>query len=78
MSYLIMMDDGRYVLKSGGWNHFVEDPREATCFGTKDEARDARPGHHRDMGGSGFKGYVRSADREIADYCRRHDSSLRF
>lgn len=27
MSYVIAMPDGTYVLKDGGWNHFVEDPR---------------------------------------------------
>lgn len=56
--YIIQMPDGRFVQKGGGMNDFVRKPRDATRFETKDEAHDARPGHHRDMGGSGFKGRV--------------------
>jgi hypothetical protein len=56
--FAIQMPDGRYVLKEGGWNHFVTDKQDATRYPTKEAALDARPGHHKDMGGAGYVGRV--------------------
>lgn len=66
--YVLVMADGTYVWKGEGWNGFVRDPRMATTFNTWAEADSAKPGHHRDMGGSGFKGRIASAKNEIRTY----------
>lgn len=78
MNFLIQMPDGKYVLKYDGWNLFVDDPREATAFDTKDLAVAAKPGHDRDMGGSGYKGTVRAAHSEISAYEQRSQNGFRF
>jgi len=49
---------GGYVLKTGGWNLPVRSPWDATKFETREEALAARPGHGREMGGSGYHGTV--------------------
>ena len=56
--YVLLMPNGRYVRKGDGINDFVRDVEDATKFYTKEAATAAKPGHHRDMGGSGFKGRV--------------------
>ena len=56
--FVIQMPDGSYVVKHDGWNLFVADKREATRYPTREDAHYARPGHHRDMGGTGYKGRV--------------------
>lgn len=47
-----------YVRKGDGTNDFVPDIADAALFPTREAAVAAKPGHHRDMGGSGFKGRV--------------------
>lgn len=61
MEYVIQMPNGKFVYKHDGMNDFVSNPNAATRFYTKEDARAGRPGHHSDMGGSGFKGRVVSA-----------------
>lgn len=59
--YVIWYDHGRtrgYVRKGDGTNDFVPDVEDATKFATHEQAEAAKPGHHRDMGGSGFKGRI--------------------
>ena len=57
--FVIWSDEGRgYVLQEGGWIHYVADPRDATAYRTRDEARSNRPGHARAMGGRGQTGRV--------------------
>ena len=68
MSYVIAMPNGRYVYKHDGMNDFVRNPRDATVFYTKADAIAGKPGHHRDMGGSGFKGTVTDRDTAIRHY----------
>lgn len=59
---------GGYVLKQDGMNIPVDNPRDASGFFTEEEARNARPGHSRDMGGSGFHGTVQPLQRAIRNY----------
>lgn len=59
---------GGYVLKQDGINMVVEDPRDASGFFTEEEARNARPGHARSMGGAGFFGTVMSLQRAIRNH----------
>ena len=47
-----------YIRKGGGCNTPVRNPNDATHFATKEAAHDARPGHHKDMGGNGYHGRV--------------------
>lgn len=59
--FVIWYDHGGvrgYVLKGDGTNNFVADIADATVFPSREAAAAAKPGHHRDMGGSGFKGRV--------------------
>lgn len=63
--YIIVMPNGLYVRKGGGCNDFVQDARHATQFPDKESARAAKPGHHKDMGGTGYKGRVVKAEPEI-------------
>jgi hypothetical protein len=53
-----------YVRKGDGTNDFVRDIRHATHFPTREAAEAAKPGHGRDMGGSGFKGRIIRVVRE--------------
>jgi|GEM_PF-5476926 len=69
--FILMMPDGTYVRKGNGDNTFVRDPREATKFLDKEAAEAGKPGHHRDMGGSGFKGRILPARRVISGFERR-------
>lgn len=66
--YALIMPSGLYVRKGGGMNDFVPDPRDATSFRTREDAQAGKPGHHRDMGGSGFKGRVINHERAVDDY----------
>ncbi len=59
---------GGYIEKIGGMNIGHRDPRLATVFTTREAARDARPGHHRDMGGAGFVGSVVPLATAIRNY----------
>jgi hypothetical protein len=59
---------GGYVLKHDGINMVVDDPRDASGFFTEEEARNARPGHARSMGGDGFFGTVMPLQRAIRNY----------
>jgi hypothetical protein len=56
--YVVQMPDGKFVLKSDGWNHFVKRPCDASRYPDKESAEAGKVGHHRDMGGSGFKGRI--------------------
>jgi hypothetical protein len=47
-----------YVKQAGGCWNYVPNPDNASMYSTRREAMDNRPGHHRDMGGSGFHGEV--------------------
>jgi hypothetical protein len=47
-----------YVMKRDGTVHLVSDPRHADSYQTRDDAQAGKVGHHRDMGGSGFKGNI--------------------
>jgi hypothetical protein len=67
--FVIEMPSGLFVRKSGAMNDFVRDVEDATKFRTKEEAECGKPGHHRDMGGTGFKGTIRSLNS-----CRRGES----
>lgn len=58
--FLVQMPDGTFLVKNGGVNNFTRDPKLATSFRSKEDAEAAKPGHHRDMGGTGFKGRVLS------------------
>lgn len=58
MTYVIEMPNGTFVKKLDGMNDFVARPVDATIFRTKEDAVAGKPGHHKDMGGSGFKGRV--------------------
>lgn len=57
--FVITMPNGRYVRKGDGYNDWVG-LEEATRFLTKEDAEAGKPGHHRDMGGTGFKGRILS------------------
>lgn len=57
MSFVIAYNGG-FVLKDDGCNFTVKNPEDASFFNTKEDAMNARPGHHKDMGGDGFKGAV--------------------
>lgn len=78
MRFLLIMPDGCYVRKGDGTNDFVRDPREATRFDTKESAEAGKPGHHRDMGGTGFKGRIVDAQREISSWLHRNGESQRL
>lgn len=56
--YVIQMPNGRFVHKHGGMNDFVLRPADASHYSTKEAAEAGKVGHHRDMGGSGFKGRI--------------------
>lgn len=56
--FIVQMPDGSFVHKSGGMNDFVRNPNEASTYHTKEQAEAGKVGHHRDMGGSGFKGRI--------------------
>ncbi len=50
---------GGYVVKDGGWVTVTQDAGRATGYRSKEEAREqGKVGHHRDMGGNGFRGRV--------------------
>jgi hypothetical protein len=69
VSYLIHHAPlGGYIEKRDGMNIGHQNPHLATRFATREEAHAARPGHHRDMGGSGFKGRIVSADEAFASW----------
>lgn len=68
-----------FVRKSGGFNDFVRNPEDATKFYTREAAMNARPGHHRDMGGDGPVGTVvtlAAAEQVYIDYARARDRRL--
>ena len=49
---------GGYVRKREGAVSIVKDPRDASQYPDKESAEAGKIGHHRDMGGSGFKGRI--------------------
>jgi len=61
-AYVIIMTtgryNGRYVQTVDGGNNFVLDIRLATKFPSEEDAECHRPGHTREMGGSGIKGRI--------------------
>lgn len=66
MTYLVRVSSGQFssncrggfVRKEEGAVRIVKDPRDATQYPDKDAAEAGKIGHHRDMGGSGFKGQI--------------------
>jgi hypothetical protein len=76
--WVVYHSDGKtcrgFVRKRDGMNSFLADPDLATKYSTRDEAATkGKVGHHRDMGGSGFKGQVVS----MADARRHYQASRR-
>jgi len=56
--FVVYLEGHGYVLKRDGMNTFVRDPRDASRYPTREAAEAGKVGHHRDMGGSGFKGRI--------------------
>lgn len=63
---------GGYVRKEGGAVSIVQDPRDASKYPDRESAEAGKIGHHRDMGGSGFKGRIVSYETSLRSYRRRH------
>jgi hypothetical protein len=57
-----------YVRKHDGMNDFLDDPRLASHYYSKESAESGKVGHHRDMGGSGFRGTIVPLRRATRDY----------
>lgn len=77
--FVVHYDNGRpvgdpkrvsgYVRKRDGMNDFLSDPSRASTYPTADWARGSGlVGHHRDMGGDGFRGRVVSLETARRDY----------
>jgi len=71
--FVVHVDGRGYVEKNDGANFFHRDPRRASTYPDRDAAEAGKVGHHRDMGGSGFKGRIvpcESAARSYKARCR--------
>jgi hypothetical protein len=69
--FVVHVGDKGYVEKRGGMVLFHDNPRDASRYPTKDTAEAGKIGHHRDMGGNGFKGQIVSYYAAVAAYDRQ-------
>jgi len=72
--FCVYVNGSGYVEKRNGTVFFHDDPRLASHYYDKDDAESGKIGHHRDMGGSGFKGKIVSLESSIRSYdaCANH------
>jgi hypothetical protein len=56
--FVVHVDGQGYVEKRDGTVIFHADPSLADKYADKEDAERGKIGHHRDMGGSGFKGRI--------------------
>ena len=68
---VIYLDGKGYVEKRGGTVFFHDDPRLATVYSDLEDAERGKVGHHRDMGGDGFKGRKISYRSAVSSFKRR-------
>lgn len=79
--FVVYYEQGKicgYVKKHDGMNDFVDDPREASHYYSREAAEAGKVGHHSDMGGSGFRGRIVSLRQAQADYHWRQQLWSRY
>jgi len=60
-SMFVILTPQGYVIQHRGWWLYTKKPKQATQYHTRQDALNNRPGHHPDMGGTGYRGEVLNA-----------------